>query len=110
MASADRGCEFQNATEEEDAKMTWVNISDDEAMIIAKTPILETLHMKIEDQRNHLTAYAPQIEEARDEYATTDDVEIDDEPSISNADNGVWVMAWLWISIESEEDDEETVE
>lgn len=54
-------------------------------------------------------AYAADVQRARDEYAT-DDVEIDDEPDISEAENGVWVAAWVWVraldadEIEEEED------
>jgi hypothetical protein len=47
-------------------------------------------------------------EAAFDQYAT-DDIEIDDEPAISRADDGTWVAAWVWIADpeEEEEDDEE---
>lgn len=38
-----------------------------------------------------------EIEEARDNYAT-DECEIDDCPAVSEADNGVWVSAWVWVS------------
>lgn len=34
-------------------------------------------------------------EAARKKYAS-DDVEIDDEPVFSEADDGVWTSAWLW--------------
>ena len=34
---------------------------------------------------------------AQDQYGT-DDVEIDDEPATSPADNGTWVSAWVWIA------------
>lgn len=36
------------------------------------------------------------IAQARESYAS-DDVEIDDAPEVSEADNGVWVAAWVWV-------------
>ena len=36
------------------------------------------------------------IQSARKEYAC-DDVEIDDVPCVSHADDGTWVMGWLWV-------------
>ena len=36
---------------------------------------------------------------ARELYAT-DDVEIDDEPALSHANDGAWVAAWVWVSNE----------
>lgn len=35
-------------------------------------------------------------EEAHDRYGT-DDIEIDDEPATSEADDGIWVAAWVWV-------------
>ncbi|SDA14773.1 hypothetical protein [Sphingomonas sp. NFR15] len=35
-------------------------------------------------------------EQAFDRYAT-DEIEIDDEPATSPANNGTWVAAWVWI-------------
>lgn len=49
--------------------------------------------------------YAAQIAEAG--HQTNDDLEIDDDPLLSVADEGVWVSAWVWVPIESEDDDEE---
>lgn len=40
--------------------------------------------------------YAAEIATARDEYCN-DDVEIDDDPRVSAAENGAWVMAWVWV-------------
>lgn len=44
-------------------------------------------------------ADATQIQRARDEYAvgSDDDVEIDDPAVISEADEGVWVQAWVYL-------------
>ena len=41
-------------------------------------------------------ASADEIEAARDEWAS-DDIEIDDVPLVSPAEDGVWVNAWLWV-------------
>ena len=40
--------------------------------------------------------FAPQIAQAREE-SCCDDIEIDDDPVLSVADDGVWVSAWIWI-------------
>jgi len=42
---------------------------------------------------------------ARSNYAlrSDDNIEIDDEPMLSIAGNGVWVSAWVWVPIEGEE-------
>ena len=39
--------------------------------------------------------FEKEIEEAR--LQTNDDLEIDDEPLLSVADDGVWVSAWIWV-------------
>lgn len=45
---------------------------------------------------------------AEDLYANRgydgDDIEIDDEPSFSIGDDGVWVSAWLWVANEAKEE------
>lgn len=48
------------------------------------------------------------IAAARAIYAT-DEVEIDDTPSVSIADDGVWVSAWVWVP-NGDEDEIETTE
>lgn len=42
---------------------------------------------------------------ARSNYAepSDDDIEIDDEPMLSIADDGVWVSAWVWVPTPDEE-------
>lgn len=45
-------------------------------------------------------AYAPEIKAAREQ--TNDDLEIDDDPVLSIADDGVWVSAWIWVPGEQE--------
>lgn len=42
--------------------------------------------------------FANEIDEARE--IITDDLEIDDEPFVSVADEGVWVSAWVWVPFE----------
>lgn len=39
------------------------------------------------------------IQRARDEYCadSDDDIAIDDTPSLSHGDGGLWVAAWVWI-------------
>lgn len=51
------------------------------------------------------------VEVARDIYGS-DDIEIDDDATISAADDGVWVAGWLWVhnenrDIEEKEEEEE---
>jgi len=41
--------------------------------------------------------YAGHITQARAQYCN-DDCEIDDEPYLSVADEGVWVSAWVWVA------------
>lgn len=36
------------------------------------------------------------VQQARDDY-TNDEIEIDDEPLISETDEGAWVGAWVWV-------------
>jgi hypothetical protein len=55
--------------------------------------------------------FAAEIEAAREEYTqdTSCSVEIDDDPVLSVADDGVWVSAWVWVQRtdcgQDEEDD-----
>jgi hypothetical protein len=32
-----------------------------------------------------------------------DDIEIDDEPKLSHAEQGCWVQAWVWVPLDEEE-------
>lgn len=41
------------------------------------------------------------IQKARKQW-TSDDLEIDDKPSVSVADGGCWVAAWVWVPMEEE--------
>lgn len=43
------------------------------------------------------------IKQAREQYAipSNDDIEIDDNPALSNVEGeGIWVAAWVWVSNE----------
>lgn len=52
-----------------------------------------------------IEGYAAQIEGARDKYTVgTDDIEIDESPILSVADDGVWVSAWVWLPLEDDEE------
>lgn len=59
----------------------------------------EPLH---QTQGDVLVAYADKnharhIAQAREAYAN-DECEIDDNPMVSEGDDGVWVSAWVWVS------------
>lgn len=42
------------------------------------------------------------IAKARKKYeeGSNDDIEIDDNPKISDCDDGIWVAAWVWVKKE----------
>jgi hypothetical protein len=40
------------------------------------------------------------IAQARNPYATSDEIEIDDRPDVSVAERGAWVAAWVWVDQE----------
>lgn len=44
------------------------------------------------------SSYADEIEEARAQC--DDDLEIDDDPVLSEGEDGVWVSAWVFVAIE----------
>lgn len=50
-------------------------------------------------------AHEETINTARRIYCEScdDDIELDNEPIISEADDGVWVAAWVWVSIEEKQ-------
>lgn len=58
---------------------------------------------RYEKDRRDVEAYAAEIEEARQEC--NDDLEIDDTPLLSVADEGVWVSAWVYVKSVAEESD-----
>lgn len=52
--------------------------------------------------------YGDIVDTARDLYCDSScDVEIDDHPLFSETDDGCWVSAWVWVSYNDEEDDDE---
>jgi hypothetical protein len=50
------------------------------------------------------------IEQARDEYASgsDDNIEVDDDAIFSEGDSGCWVSAWVWVEQDEDEDEEES--
>lgn len=74
----------------------FVRIDGIDAAAMKDIPALVPLLARYIAARTELTDYAGAIAAARDEYAS-DDVEIDDNPSISRADDGTWVSAWVWV-------------
>lgn len=42
------------------------------------------------------------IDAARNNYCLHDDIQINDDPIISEANEGVWVSAWVWVPIEGD--------
>jgi hypothetical protein len=48
------------------------------------------------EERAIASAY---IAQARQQYTTsTSDIEIDDEPQVSIAEDGAWIAAWVWVT------------
>jgi hypothetical protein len=80
----------------------WINIEPNERQIIEEYPELKYLALRMNTQGEHREHFATQIDQARDKYtmSSDEDVEIDDEPALSVADDGVWVAAWVWISLD----------
>ena len=66
--------------------------------------LLERALGEIDEAQRERDAYGEEIAEARDRYAD-DECEIDDEPLVSVADEGIWVSAWVWIAFPTEAED-----
>lgn len=64
--------------------------------------LLNSAVAKVKDTQEERKAYADEIQLARDHYKVDDDLEIDDDPVLSVADDGVWVSSWIWIRIDTE--------
>ncbi len=68
--------------------------------------------VELQGQLDELTtdrlAHELTIEAARNNYTmhSCADIEIDDDPFFSVADEGVWVSAWVWVPIETEAEGE----
>lgn len=71
--------------------------------LLREDPKFASIVQRYDESVVHLIDYAREIELAR--VNTNDDFEIDDNPIISAADDGVWVSSWIWVPIP--EDDEE---
>ena len=71
---------------------------------LAQGDVLNALH----DADPNVTDHEGTIEAARSNYAmgSDDEIEIDDKPLLSVADDGVWVSAWVWVSIPKEDEEE----
>ena len=89
----------------------WINVSDEEAdaLIALDTPLSIEIGQRARRMREDMGDCAATIETARGMYAlrSNDDLEIDDEPSVSIADEGTWVMAWVWVPDADEGDADE---
>lgn len=59
--------------------------------------IAAKLQAQLKEMKRDARAYESLIETASDIHAS-DDVEIDHNPIVSVADDGVWVNAWVWVS------------
>jgi len=59
-------------------------------------------HKAVQETRSS-TATDDQLAEARAIHAN-DDLEIDDDATVSEADNGYWVQAWVWVPQDDEDD------
>lgn len=57
----------------------------------------EQADMLVHFHQPHLMPYANQVE-------TNDELEVDDRPIFSEADDGVWVGAWVWVAKSDEAD------
>jgi hypothetical protein len=61
---------------------------------------------KVVTKVREITASAEEMSAASDEHAC-DEIEIDDEASVSRADEGYWVSAWVWVATPEADDDEQ---
>lgn len=57
----------------------------------------ESLSKSLEEMKTNIDTNHEYIKAARDHYAS-DDLEIDDQPILSVAEEGVWVNAWVWVA------------
>jgi len=66
------------------------------------TQAIDALSAYLAESAQERLDHEETIAAARNNYCT-EDIEIDDEPMVSIGDEGVWVAAWVWVPIESEE-------
>lgn len=88
----------------------FILVHPDERAIIEATPALADLALRMKQDDEHRLRFEDQIEQARVDYAmgSDDDLEIDDTPALSVADDGVWVSAWVWVRLKDEEEENES--
>ena len=60
---------------------------------------LHALHQETVSGTADIVTYANEIALAREQYQLGSDynIEIDESPPVSVADDGVWVQAWVWV-------------
>lgn len=81
--------------------MTSLYVRIDAEDVPLLPPTLLARHAEMQKEAGD---HAGAIQQARDDY-TNDDIEIDDNPPVAVADNGVWVAAWVWVQNEDDDDD-----
>lgn len=59
--------------------------------------IAARLQASLKEMKRETQTHKRLIEKARDIH-TNDEVEIDDKPILSVADEGVWVNSWVWVT------------
>jgi len=91
----------------------WIRIEDDAASSVAtalESKGFKELAVAIREEADAIETQEriDLIEAATDQYATGSDhdIEIDEDAAISDADNGTWVQAWVWIFDDDEENDQ----
>ena len=53
-----------------------------------------TIPRSSQEEQSEIAVY---IAQARNQYALSDKIEIDDRPGVSVAEGGAWVAAWVWV-------------
>lgn len=82
----------------------FVRIDQADAEKMRDVPGLAALLARYEEGVRDADEHADTIEAARARYAT-DDIEIDDQPSVSIGDDGVWVSAWVFVRVADPDDE-----
>ncbi len=87
----------------------WINVDDDDRDIIiaalkaaGKDNLASQFAEKFESEEDEETY----IDRAKEKYAygSDNDIEIEENGTLSVADDGVWVPAWVWLANEEDED------
>lgn len=73
-----------------------------ESTSLEVTILRDRLDVELTQLHKDRAVYNAEVLRAR--RLTTDELEIDDDPLLSIADEGVWVSAWMWIETETERD------